>query len=232
MTTSNSFCFIPAKAASERLKKKNILKLGGKELIYYPICNAIESNLFDKKDIILSTESEEIAGIAKKYGANTPYLRDAKLAKDPYGVVDVLLNFLDLFESYKKFENVCILLPTAPLTKVKFLLESFQVFQNQGKGVVMSVTETEHNAYRSVVIENDTVKPIFNQYISKKSQELSPTYRINGAIIWIKIQALLNKKSYFVKPWGAYVMPPNASIDIDNEIDYQMAQFFYNLNNA
>jgi len=220
------FCFIPAKAASTRLKKKNILKLAGKELIYYPINNAIKSGLFEQEDIILSTESDEIKLIAEKYGANVPYLREEKLARDPYGVVDVLLDFLERFPNYNDYDSVCILLPTAPLMVVEDLMSAVEKFEGGGFDVLMSVTETEHNAYRTISIGKDNfIKPIFPNHIRKKSQELESTYRINGALIIIDVAELVISKTYFLPKWGAYNMPSNRSIDIDNQEGYEYAKF-------
>jgi len=218
------FCFIPAKAASTRLKKKNILPLDDKALLFYPIHNAQHSELFAAKDVIVSSESEEVQQIARQYGANVPYTRSAYLAKDPYGVVDVVLDFLERFPTYQAYDACCILLPTSPLMLPKDIKASFEVFSG-GFNSVMSVTPTAHNAYRSVLVKEDHIKAVFPEHIRKKSQELMPTYRINGAVIWIDVKAFLEHKSYFMQPWGAYKMPINRSVDIDNQEDYDYAQF-------
>lgn len=228
MSTSKNkiFCFIPAKAASTRLKKKNILKLAGKELIYYPINNAIKSGLFEEKDIILSTESEEIKQIAEKFGANVPYLREEKLARDPYGVVDVLLDFLERFPKYQSYESVCILLPTAPLMAVEDLIGAVEKFESGEFDVIMSVTETEHSAFRALTIGKDNfVKPIFPNHIRKKSQELDSTYRINGALIIVNVDKFVVNRDCFLEKWTVYKMPHERSIDIDNEYGLRWAKF-------
>lgn len=225
MTTSKSLCFIPAKAASVRLKKKNLKKLDGKELIYYPIHNAIASNLFDQKDIILSSESEEIKAVAKKHGAHVPYLRDAKLAVDPYGVKDVLLDFFDRFPKYKTYESTCILLPTAPLMEPIDIQKAFDVFEKGNFDVVMSVNTTEHSALRAVFVRDGKVEPVLPKFINKKSGELEPTYRINGAICIVRTAAFLQAKSYFMESWGAYVMPSERSVDIDTAEDFRYAEY-------
>ncbi len=225
MTTSKSLCFIPAKALSVRLKKKNLLKLDGKELIYYPITNAISSGKFDKKDIVLSSESDEIKTVAESYGANVPYLRDAKLSVDPYGVKDVLLDFLDRFPKYKSYESICTLLPTAPFMNAADIQNAFDIFHKGKFDVVMSVSPTDHSALRSVYVRDGIVQPVLPQYIHLKSGELEPTYRINGAVVIVRTAAFLESKSYFMESWGAYKMPSERSVDIDTEEDYRYAQF-------
>lgn len=224
MSSSKNFCFIPAKLGSTRLKKKNILPLNGKELIYYPINNALSSGLFSSDDVILSTESEIIKKVGLKYGANVPYLRDEKLARDPYGVVDVVLDFIERFPKYKAYDNLCLLLPTAPLAIVEDVVDAYKNYSSQGKGVVMSVVPNEHSALRAVYVKEGQVAPVFNEYIHKKSQELEATYRINGAVIWISVADLMREKSYFIQPWGAYIMPAARSVDIDDEMGYKFAQ--------
>jgi CMP-N-acetylneuraminic acid synthetase len=220
------FCFIPAKAASTRLKKKNILKIKGKEAIYYPLEAAKKSNLFND-EVIVSTESDEIKLIAEKYGASVPYLRDKKLAVDPYGVKDVLLDFLERFEKYRKFEDVFITYPTAVLMTEEDIIASFEAYCENNFRCLLSVTETEHNALRSVLVNDKKINPIFEDKILLKSQELEPTYRINGSIIIVNIQEFLKTKTFFGSPLGAYIMPQEKSIDIDTEFDYKLAKYIF-----
>lgn len=224
MTSFKIFCFIPAKGTSTRLKKKNILKLGGKELIAYAISAAQDSALFGD-DIIVSTESEEIGEIALKYKAKVPFYRDSHLSEDPYGVSDVLLDFFSKDTAYSCYASVCIILPTCPFVSKSDIQGSYDVFAKKNAKALMSVTETDHNALRSVVIEEDLLVPIFPDSIRKKSQELSPTYRINGAIIWLDIQEFRKQKTYFMDTISCYEMPRSRSIDIDTYDDYLQAQF-------
>jgi CMP-N,N'-diacetyllegionaminic acid synthase len=225
ITSNKSFCFIPAKAASTRLKKKNILPLAGKEMLYYPIHNAISSHLFDPTDVIVSSESLEVQEIARKYKASVPYTREEHLARDPYGIVDVLLDFLARFPNYQSYESCCILVATAPLMLPEDIMNSYNVYSENNFNSVMSTTPTDHNSLRSVFVENHHIKAIHPECIDKRSQELETTYRLNGAVTWINIAEFLKTKTYFMDPWGAYVMPNERSIDIDNQSDYLYAQF-------
>lgn len=219
------FCFIPAKSASTRLKKKNIKMLAGKEMIYYSIKAAQESGLFGE-DIIVSTESEEIKEIAEKYGAKVPFLRDEKLAHDPYGVKDVALDFLEKKPEYKNFDNLFILLPTAPLMISEDIIKAYKLYINGSFKYLMSITETEHNAQRSVYNRNNEIVPINKEMMTKKSQELETTYKINGAVTIVNIKDFLISKQYFTYPLGAYMMPRKRSIDVDTEFDFEMAKYF------
>lgn len=223
MSIFKNICFIPAKAVSKRLNKKNILPINGKELVYYPIYAAQESRLFGD-DIFVSTESEEIKEVALKYGAKVPYMREERLAYDPYGVADVALDFFEKFPFYKEYDNIFILLPTFPMILKEDVERSFEIFKKSNCKCLMSVSETGHNALRSCFIRENTVIPLFSDRIIKQSQELEKTYRINGAVIIVDIKEFLKSKSYFIFPVAAYIMPRERSIDIDTEFDYKLAK--------
>ncbi len=223
MNTYKSLCLIPAKASSTRLKKKNILKIDGKELVYYPIKAAQESGLFGKH-IYVSTEAEEIRTIALKYGACVPYLRDEKLAHDPYGVVDVVLDFFEKNSGYRSYDNIFVLLPTSPMVIPEDILKAFELYRNGNHKYLMAVTETGHNCLRSVFVKNNQIEPVFADKILKKTQELEKTYRTNAAITIMSVKDFLREKHYFTYPLGAYVMPRERAIDIDTEFDYKLAK--------
>lgn len=224
MNTFRSICLIPAKEESKRLKNKNILKLAGRELISYPIKSALESKLFNN-DVIVSTESVKIKNIAEKYRAKVPYLRPSHLAQDPFGIGDVALDFLETFEQYKEYDFLCLLLPTAPLMISQDIKNTFEILINNNYEVVMSVSETEHNAHRCILVENNTISPLYPDKIKKRSQELVSTYRINGACAFIKIDVFLRSKSLFLDQIGAYIMPPSRSVDIDTLNDFKYAEY-------
>lgn len=219
-----NLCLIPAKAASTRLPLKNLLKINGKELIFFGINAALESGLFDGH-IYVSTESPQIRTIAESYGAKVPYLRNEKLAKDPAGVADVALDFLEKFPDLQNFNNLFIILPTAPLIESSDIVKAFNIFTEAKPSCLMSVTETEHNALRSVHVRNNVLVPVAPESVTKKTQELESTYHINGTIIIVDIKTFLERRSYFINPISTFIMPRKKSIDIDTEDDYLYAKF-------
>lgn len=216
------FCFIPAKGASKRLKKKNIVSILGKELLGYIVESAKKSKLFDK--IIVSTEDQEVANVANKYRANVVF-RDEKLSFDPYGVSDVLLDFLEKNSKYREYENVMILLPTTPTLEENDLIEAYESFKCKDCKALMSITETKENVFTSVVLENGLIKPIFKDKIFKKSQELPKTYDLNASITILNIEEFLNKKTYFIFPMCSYVLDNSKSVDINTKDDLDYAEF-------
>ena len=216
------FCFIPAKGSSTRLKKKNIVKILGKELLGYVIEAAKESNLFDK--IVVSTENEEVKNVALKFGAHV-VKREKKLAKDPYGVSDVLLDFLKNNPKYKNYINVMILLPTTPTIEGNDLKLAYKIFNQNNCKALMSVTQTKENAFTSVILENGYIKPLFKDKIFKKSQELPKTYDLNAAITILNIEEFLRRKTYFIFPMCSYILDNKKSVDINTKDDLLYAEF-------
>jgi CMP-N-acetylneuraminic acid synthetase len=216
------FCFIPAKGASKRLKKKNIISVLGKELLGYIIESAEKSNLFD--EIIVSTEDKEVANVAKKYRANVVF-RDEKLSFDPYGVSDVFLDFLEKNIRYKKYKNVMILLPTTPTIEENDLVKAYENFKHKNCKALMSIAETKENAFTSVILENGYIKPLFKDKIFKKSQELPKTYDLNASITILNIKEFLSRKTYFIFPMCSYILDTSKSIDINTKDDLEYAEF-------
>lgn len=226
------FCFIPAKGASTRLKEKNILPIMGKEMIGYSIEAAIKSDIFKQEDVIVSTESKRVAKVAKKFGANILTLRAVKLSLDPYGVVDVLLDFLMKNPQYKEYKNVMILLPTTPTIESIDLLNAYSIFKKGDAPCLMSVNETRNNAYTSVTIKDGLIIPIFPEQVRKKSQELIPTYDLNAAITILDMKEFLKEESYFLSPTNSYVLDSKKAVDVDTYADFNYAKYLLESSNS
>ena len=218
------FCFIPAKRASTRLKEKNILKINNVELVGHVIHSIQRSEIAE--EIVISSEDDEVLEIGRKHGATFLNKRPEYLASDPYGVVDVLLYFLEKEEQFLEYEAVCIALPTTPLVAPEDFKGCLDFYMRHAFDCVMSVNENEHSSYQSILIkEMGEMGYLFPDLMTKKSQELEKTYYINGAVCIIKLDALLKYRSYFIPRIGSYVMPRNRSIDIDTEEDFNYARF-------
>ena len=133
-------------------------------------------------------KNNEFANIARNLGAIIPQLRPLELAYDPYGVKEVLLDFLETNSFTSEFENVLVISPTCPLLNSEDIEKAYFKFKERNAKILLSITETDHNSYRSLIVENDYIVPLFEKDIHKKTQELKTTYRINGAIIILKLQ--------------------------------------------
>lgn len=224
MDNKDIFCFIPAKSTSQRLKNKNIKELDGKPMMQYVIDAAFKSNLF-KDNIFLSTENIEYAELAKTLGCKVPQLRPKKLSFNPYGIKDVLLDFILKNPFLNEYKNVLILSPTSPLVSHKDICDSYKLFKEKKSKRLLSITEDSHNAFRSITINENKIEPLFKNQIYMKSQELSTTYRINGAIILLNLESFILHKNFFLDPVSAYIMPRERSVDVDTIDDFNFAEY-------
>jgi len=182
---------------------------------------------------MVSTESDEIAEIAKEAGAFIPFRRPTYLSKDPYGVVDVCMNVLEEYERRgKTFIKLIILLPTSPFRSAYDIKASNRIFDKHGADFLMSVSAFDHNPFGALKFETDkkeTLIPCFPEYIEKKRHELPATYRSNGAVCIVNVQSFRNTGTYHGNPLYTYVMPWFRGVDIDTEADLKFAEFLLSI---
>jgi len=216
---------IPAKGGSKRLRRKNILNLGDKPLLGWAIQSALNSGVIDK--LVVSTEDDEIANVAIKYGADIPFKRPKELSVDPAGVVDVALHAINQLDSkLKEFDKIVILLPTCPFRTAEDIKNAFDLFTKMKGQFLMSISEYSHTPFSAMGISsNNYLTPYFNQYIGKKSQELPIAYRANGAIHILDIKSFVKYQSYYQQPLIGFTMPRIRSVDIDTKEDLLFAKF-------
>ncbi|MBW1767645.1 MAG: acylneuraminate cytidylyltransferase family protein [Deltaproteobacteria bacterium] len=223
----SNLTIIPAKIGSTRLPKKNIRLLGDKPLISYTINAAFASDICG--EIMVSTESPEIAEISRNMGAKVPFMRPEHLGKDPYGVVDVCMHVLGEYEKRgSNFKKLIILLPTSPFRTEVDIWEANKIFDGYKANFLMSVSEFEHNPFGALRFQEDSdniMIPTFPEHIGKKRHEIPKTYSANGAICILDVQAFKKAGTYYGNPLYTYTMPWNRSIDIDTEMDLKFAEF-------
>lgn len=215
---------IPAKGGSTRFPKKNIALLAGIPLIAWANKSLIEANICDR--IILSTEDEEVACVAREHNIEVPFLRPQQLGIDPAGVVDVALHALKELEAEgESFDILVIALPTSPLRTAEDVHGAFQQYQSQQAKFLMSVSEYEHTPFAALDCDDAGVlKPYFEQHFGKKSQEMPKAYRPNGAIHVLNVEAFKAAKTYFGQPLFAYEMSQARSVDVDTPLDLEIAK--------
>ena len=220
-----NLAIIPARSGSKGLKDKNIKLLNGKPLIAYTIEAAIKSKMFD--EVMVSTDSEEYADIAKKYGANVPFMRNSELSNDTASSWDVVR---DVFDKYKKdgkeFDTVALLQPTSPLRTGKDIIEGYKVLKDKSANMIVSVCEVEHSPlWMNTPSKNNSMENFINSNIvGLPRQELEKYYRINGAIYIIKTEYLLKTNNIYKDKSFALIIDKKKSIDIDDELDFIIAE--------
>jgi len=217
---------IPARAGSKRLVGKNIRILAGKPLIAWSIEQALKSKYIDK--LIVSTESEAIAAVAKDYGAEVPFLRPKYLATDNTKSIDVVLHALQYLEnSGRFFDKVMLLQPTSPLRSSADIDASIKWSSVRRAPSIISVCPSEHNPLWANRLPFDYKMDNFIKLEAKaqnKKRNLG-FYRLNGAIYLSDCDYLKKQKSFFGKKSIAFLMPQARSVDIDNKIDFEFAEF-------
>lgn len=212
---------IPARGGSKGLPGKNIRPLNHKPLICYTIDAA--RGVFEDKDIFVSTDSPEIKEVVESYGLSIPRLRASHLGSDTASTVDVLIDFLETINDIPDY--IVLLQPTSPLRNSNHLAEALELV-NDDLEMVVSVSESEANPYWNIFEENvDGYLVKSKEGSFSRRQDVPPVYNYNGAIYIISIDAFLKKKSLYFEKIVKYVMDKKSSIDIDDYLDFKIAEF-------
>jgi len=221
---------IPARGGSKRIPRKNIKLFHGKPIIAYSIEVAIKSGLFDK--VIVSTDDDEIANIAKKYGAIVPFMRPDELSDDFTGSNDVIVHAIKALQNQgDKINYVGCLYPTSPLLQHQYILEAHQaLIENPNKNFAFTVNKFSYPVQRAFTLESDEsiVTPINPNALPKRSQDLPDVYHDAG-------QFYLGTANSFLSGGGGVfsdksfpvVLPSYLVQDIDNEVDWLTAELLF-----
>jgi len=221
----NILAIIPARGGSKGIPKKNVKSFAGKPLISHSINVANKSTYITR--IIVSTEDIEISEISMEYGAEI-LDRPQNLAGDDSSTIDVILHSLNLLKLNENYipDIVVLIQPTSPLRLIKDIDDSIKLFINNNCDSVISVCEVEPSPYWGLKIEKNYLKPAFGEkYLESKRQDLPKLYVPNGSIFISKPQIIKKFSSFQTEKTMAYLMPPERSVDIDNDLDFIFAEF-------
>jgi len=223
----NILGLIPARGGSKGLSRKNIKPLLGKPLIVWTIKQAFASKYIDR--VVVSTDDKEIAEISKKYGAEVPFMRPKELAEDNAKGIDVVLHAIDWLrenDKQKQYDLIILLQPTSPLRITDDIDKTIELLFLKKAKAIVSVCEVDHHPlWANTLPEDGCMKDFIRKEIMNKNrQELPVYYRLNGAIYSAYCNYIKERKSFFGKETFAYIMPKNRSVDIDNEIDFELAE--------
>ena len=223
----NILGLIPARGGSKGLPRKNIKPLSGKPLIAWTIEQALASKYLDR--VVVSTDDKEISDISKKYGAEVPFVRPKELAKDNTKGIDVVLHAIDWLkenDKQKQYGLIMLLQPTSPLRATEDIDKAIELLFLKEAKAIDSVCEVDHHPlWANTLSEDGCMKDFIRiEIMNKNRQELPVFYRLNGAIYLAYCKCLKERKSFLGEETFAYVMPKSMSVDIDNEIDFELAQ--------
>jgi N-acylneuraminate cytidylyltransferase len=217
-------CIIPARGGSKRIPGKNLKDFLGKPIIVYSIEAALQSELFD--EVMVSTDDQKIAEVAKSLGAKVPFMRSAENSDDFATTLDVVKEVLVSYQKKNKiFQKICIIYPTAPFVTDQRLREGFKALEHFDAAV--PVTAYSYPVWRSLKIKDQCLSYQWPEFEKSRSQDLPKLYHDAGQWYWIKTnkmyQSLLPEKT-------AAILLSNLEVqDIDEEVDWKLAEMKFKL---
>lgn len=221
-------CIIPARGGSKRIPGKNIKDFQGLPIIAYSIRTALESSLFDY--VMVSTDDENIANISKNFGALVPFNRSINNSNDYATTFDVISEVLQEYNKVQiNFEAICCLYPCAPFVTKEKLDEAYQLMISKGFDTVFPVVCYSNPIQRAFKLKNYKAEMAEPEYQNSRSQDLEKTYFDAGQFYWAKSDSLLTKKKLFTNNSGCIILDETHAHDIDNEIDWKIAELKYKL---
>lgn len=225
----SKLCIIPARGGSKRIPRKNIKEFLGKPIIAYSIEAALQSNLFN--EVMVSTDDDEIAEIAKKYGAKVPFLRSNENANDYATTIDVIKEVLI---EYKKqgqvFKKTCCIYPTAPFVSEIKLKEAFNLLLKKNFDCVFPVMEFSFPIQRALKKNADNKMTLFQpKHLNSRSQDLEKAYHDSGQFYWFKTKEIVRKGKLWTDNTGVIVIKESEGQDIDTLEDWKLAEIKYKL---
>jgi pseudaminic acid cytidylyltransferase len=231
MQDKKILAIIPARGGSKRIPRKNIKDFLGKPIIAYSIEAAFESKLFD--EVMVSTDDQEIVEVAKKYGAEVPFMRSKKNSDDLATTADVIEEVLLGYEKLGKyFDKTCCIYPTAPFISPERLNEAMRLLEDTDAGSVLPVTHFSYPILRSFKIEDSgLLKMNWPENMNVSSQDLALAYHDSGQFYCLDVKKFLVQKKLFTDNTLPIIIPESEVQDIDNEEDWKIAEIKYQFKN-
>jgi len=217
---------ITARGGSKRIPHKNIKEFCGKPILAYSIEAAIASGAFD--EVMVSTDDEEIARIAKEYGAKVPFYRSEKTSGDYATTNDVLLEVIEEYEKRgENFDVGCCIYPTAPFVTAAKINDALQKFLESDADSLIPVVSFSYPPQRALIVENDRLVFEYPEYLDARSQDLTPHYHDVGQFYLFRVENYKKNKKLMVGNILPYVVSEMEVQDIDNQTDWEIAELKY-----
>lgn len=219
---------ITARGGSKRIPKKNIKEFCGKPIIAYSIQAALDSGIFD--EVMISTDSEEIAEIGRQYGAKVPFLRSERTASDYATTAEVLLEVLEGYEKRgQQFHYMSCLYPTAPFVTSEKLKKAYQMLQEHQAVMVMPVVPFSYPPQRGYILRDQVLEMKWKENLNKRSQDLETIYHDCGQFYFYDVEPYVVQKGQITEGIVPLIMDELEVQDIDNETDWKLAELKYQL---
>lgn len=219
---------ITARGGSKRIPRKNIKEFCGKPILAYSIEAALKAESFDQ--VMVSTDDEEIARVAREYGAKVPFFRSRENADDFSTTRDVVLEVLAAYEELgERFDRLCCIYPTAPFLTREILREAMELLERSGADSVLPVVKYSFPPQRGIVIREGRAQFRFPEYALTRSQDLEPFYHDVGQFYCLRTGSFLQQKLLIMENTVPYELPESRVQDIDTPEDWVMAEMKYQL---
>ena len=219
-----NLAIIPARSGSKRIPKKNIRNFCGMPIIAYSIEAALNSRCFD--EVMVSTDSEEIANISRNYGASVPFLRSDETSTDSATTADVILEVLNSYaEIERRVDQFACIYPTAPFVTEKRLRDAMVVL-NEANAVV-SVVRYDYPPQRALVVRKGNIVYQYPEFEKARSQDLEQIYHDCGQFYMCKCDQFLKYLSLIPPGTKPFIIPDEEAQDIDILPDWKIAELKY-----
>ncbi len=223
----SAVAIIPARGGSKRIPRKNIKEFCGKPMIAWSIEAAMESGCFDR--VIVSTDDEEIAAVARQYGAETPFMRPAQLSDDYTGTIPVIRHAVEwLADNGCAVSQACCIYATAPFVSPEDLNRGQQLLESEVCSYAFSVTSYAFPIQRAIRITGSGRVAMFNpEHFQTRSQDLEEAWHDAGQFYWGTAQAWKEERLIFSEDAAPVTLPRHRVQDIDTPEDWVRAEWLF-----
>jgi pseudaminic acid cytidylyltransferase len=217
---------IPARGGSQRIPRKNIREFCGKPMIAWSIEAALACDSIDQ--VLVSTDDEEIAEVARQYGAEVPFIRAAALSDHQTGTLPVMRNALEWLKHHQRIDFLCCLYATAPFVRPEDLDKSLAQLKASNADYVFSITSYAFPTARALQVRDDQrIEMLQPEHFHTRSQDLEETYHDAGQFYWGRPGAWLEERPFFTPASIGYLLPRHRVQDIDTEEDWVRAEAMF-----
>jgi len=222
-----NIAIIPARGGSKRIPGKNVKPFNGKPIIAYSIEAALKSGCFDR--VIVSTDDEGIALVAKEYGAEVPFMRPADIADDYSTTLMVIEHALKaLLARGESYDDCCCIYATAPFVTAVQLREGLQQMKQRQADYLFPVCEYPSPIQRAISLDDSFNVTMFApENLNTRSQDLTRAYYDTGQFYWGKVSAFLGSKPIYSDKASGLVLPKGSVVDIDTHEDWSLAEALF-----
>ena len=223
-----SVAIITARGGSKRIPRKNIKPFLGKPILEYSIEAALGADMFH--EVMVSTDDEEIAQVAKKAGAKVPFFRSDETSNDFATTAEVINEVLESYERIgMKFSQACCIYPTAPFVTSNAIKTAMMLLEQEKADSVIPVVKFSFPPQRCVIINNGRLEPKWPENMAKRSQDLEPYYHDCGQFYCLNVDSFKKQKAIWMKNVVPFIQDESNVQDIDTLEDWKIAEMKYRI---